>query len=226
MFVTLIKVLKENNLWPKFRASLAVTPFSGKNGISSIYYDLRPFERITRNCGDNPFSMCFTTKELLERMDSYIQRPPFKFEDYYQKTQFYIIESINTLLHNCLERSIMRRNSSEGMKILEKIGGETFDMVCKKLFGEGYEDKTANLVQPPHYGEMPTMEDILGAMNSIPQLSEYLKSVASNGGYVTYEDIRNIMSQYQPNQTPTEIWHENDDIYCDWEADDEWFEQR
>jgi len=146
-FLNLMKVLKEKNMYPIFRASVAVTPYSGKengNGISSIYFHLSPFSNIIQNQGDNPFTRCMTYRQLLDIIDDYINHPMVKDADEQTLTQIYITECINTILHCCVERHLHRNN----IKILEEIGQEAFNNTCKKLYGEDFEDKTVNLMPP------------------------------------------------------------------------------
>lgn len=145
-FLNLLRVLKNKNLFCKVRASLAITSFSGQNGISSIYFWLTPFRYIVGEQKENPFKSCMNHRNLLEVMDNFINENPRiqKCDDEDAKLQIYITECINIILHSCLERFIGKDN----MKMLEEIGQETFDMTCTKIFGEGFEDKTASMMPP------------------------------------------------------------------------------
>lgn len=157
-FLNLMKVLKQKNMYPKFRASVAVTPYSGKNGngISSIYYDLKSFSYIIKRQGENPFMNCLNYKQLLEIIDNYMNPPMVDNGDEQTITQIYITECINSILHSCLERHVGR-----DIKILEEIGQETFNITCKKLYGEGFEDKTASMMPP----QAKQMQDMLKSIN-------------------------------------------------------------
>ena len=138
-FLNLLRVLKSKNLFCKVRTSLAITSYSGQNGISSIYFHLMPFSHIVRNQKDNPFMSCMNYRDLLKVIDNFINGNPRiqECEDEDAKLQIYITECINIILHSCLERFVGREN----MKILDEIVQETFDMTCTKIFGENFEDK-------------------------------------------------------------------------------------
>lgn len=149
-FFNLIKVLKNKHMFCNLRASVAITPFSAINGVSSIYYHLASFSSIVAKQElDNPFAKCMTYKELLRVIDEFVvTRNARTSNDKETNIQLYITDCINIILHYCVERTINR--SKESLKILEEIGKEVFDLTCTKLFGDGFEDKTLN-VKPLHH---------------------------------------------------------------------------
>ena len=53
------------------------------------------------------------------------------------------MNTINGLIHSCLEYAI-----HDDFKVLERIGGGVFDEVCALLFGEGFVDKTNEIMNP------------------------------------------------------------------------------
>lgn len=52
------------------------------------------------------------------------------------KVQQRVTQLINTLIHCCVEKTIT------DFRQLEDIGRETFDMVCRKIFGNNFVDET------------------------------------------------------------------------------------
>ena len=146
IFNTIVRILKDNKLYNTFRASIAVTCLSGKNGVSSIYQ----FYLEDLVDGNGIFADCYNYDEFIKKLEKHVSMLNAnrwkKNEDEETKTQFYVMESINLILKNCIERHFDLSDKGQ-RKVLENLGQEMFDSICKKLFGENFEDKTVNREQ-------------------------------------------------------------------------------
>lgn len=176
----LFRVVKNKKMYCLLRGSLGVTPHSGINGVSSIYY-YTSFFRNNPSPRD-PLNLCYTLASLVEALDSYITPTYVEIktkDDTETNAQIYIAECINLILHSCLEFRVSRKN----MKVLEEIGRETFNMTCTKLFGEGFVDRTET-IEPSL--RMPTKEEI--HTMGFSEFQKYITHVGNSLNRFVYYD--------------------------------------
>lgn len=149
IFKTIIRVLKDNKLYNTFRASIAVTAMSGKNGVSSLYCSY-----LSGLINEHSiFAGCYNYDEFIKKLEKSVNMMNEKrnnCQDEETKIQFYVMESVNMILKNCIERQF-DLNSKAQCKKLEKLGEQMFNSICKNLFGENFEDKTN--CENPQYNE-------------------------------------------------------------------------
>lgn len=182
----LFRVVKNKKLYCFLRGSLGVTPHSGIDGVSSIYYRTSFFR--SNPSPRNPLNLCYTLNSLIETLDSYIKPQYVEIktkDDTETNVQIYISECINIILHSCLEFRIPRKD----MKVLEEIGREAFNMTCTKLFGDGFVDRTEAIAPPPQI-QMPTKDGVYTM-----DFSEFQKYIA----YVGTSNSLNRFDYYDEN---------------------------
>ena len=91
------------------------------------------------------------------------------------------------------------------MRILEKIGNDVFNDVCKSLFGEDFTDKTAKMDgngQMPNVLTMDALKNMIGGDISKRDLSQFLKTLQNSfyGNYgMYYMDYPNLSETYITN---------------------------
>lgn len=177
----LFRVVKNKKLYCFLRGSLGVTPHSGIDGISSIYYRTSFFR--SNPSPRNPLNLCYTLNSLIETLDSYIKPQYVEIktkDDTETNVQIYISECINLILHSCLEFRIPRKD----MKVLEEIGREAFNMTCTKLFGEGFVDRTEAIAPPP---QIPTKEDNWHTLD-FSEFQKYITHSRDSNRFIYYDD--------------------------------------
>jgi len=143
VFRCLCRVLKNRKIYHRFRCFIGVC---GKSVYShdlttSVYTMLecmQPYVRIAQQ-GDNPFchasnkeGIFYILRELLGK-DNMITK---ENNGDMGNVQMRITQVLNTLLHCCVEKMV--GNFSE----IERIGQETFNMVCKEIYGDDFVDET------------------------------------------------------------------------------------
>ena len=142
---TLIKIMKENGVYHYLMLSLNFNPI-----YCSFLSSLREKRRNLLFSDDNLFidRRVKDIKHMLSTMhDIYESNKTPKWiskyanannsEDY--KIQQMVTTDINIILHYLIESQV------RDLSILEKVGKETFDFVCKKIFGDDFTD----LMEPP-----------------------------------------------------------------------------
>lgn len=153
VFKTLVKILKDNGLYFKFRCFIGRNK-NDNNLIDYIYNSLtttRKYMLIAdRYSCDNPFYSISDIKGICDTLKRYLGNDDMvkEGEEDALKIQRRVTQFTNTLLHCCLER-ITKGNLS----ILEEVGRETFETVCKDIFGDDFVDMTENDV-PEEYKKM------------------------------------------------------------------------
>jgi hypothetical protein len=99
---------------------------------------MQPYVRDAQQ-GDNPFASAsnrediFSILRLLLGKDNMITK---ENNVDMGKVQMRITQLLNTLLHSCVEKTV--GSFSE----IERIGQETFNMVCKEIYGDDFVDET------------------------------------------------------------------------------------
>ena len=147
------------------------------------------------------------------------------------KVQMRITQLLNTLLHSCVEKTV--GNFSE----IECIGQETFNMVCKEIYGDNFVDETEKNIPEEvkrlinaqrEYLERNGMVDPRG-LTGDPRFIEFLKErgVIDENGH-RRRPIRMMPPTLERLEEPSnysEWYHPTDyDLGIEeWEEDDEWF---
>lgn len=156
IFKTFLKHVKMANMYPQFRGSVHLMKWGGdlfyaiRNSLDRKYRD-----ELNRLNSIHPIYIgCQDVDNLLETM-RHSNGGKLNVE-YTAECQMKLMNTINGLIHSCLEYAI-----HDDFKILEKIGGDVFNEVCTLLFGEGFVDKTNEIINP----------------NNDKQISEMLKKM-------------------------------------------------
>lgn len=180
IYTNIIMTLKKDmNLYIFFRASLGITPLSGKNGVSSLYWDFLPSD-FHSNTG-NRFANVYNYDQFWGMMELLLGKMLQGTKTSDERIQFYVMECINFVLKNLVEPYFLinkrqsmhdiKKDTQELMekigKRMEKIGQEIFDSTCRCLFGNDFEDKTTK--------SLPIdKETMRAAMKSIKSIKEVL----------------------------------------------------
>lgn len=143
IFKTFLKHAKMAHMYPQFRGSVNIMNrdkdlfYAIRNSIDREYHN-----ELSRLSGvHSTYLGCRDVDNLLETM-RHSNGGRINVE-YTAECQMKLMNTINGLIHSCLEYAI-----HDDFKILEKIGGGVFDEVCTLLFGEGFVDKTNELMNP------------------------------------------------------------------------------
>lgn len=78
------------------------------------------------------------------------------------KFQIAIMQMVNSLIHNCIEYKVLANGN---LQCLEELGGSIFKEVCHKLFGDSFEDKTEEAIDPNQREFLRKMAEMGGAQN-------------------------------------------------------------
>jgi hypothetical protein len=85
---------------------------------------------------ENPFFSATTMSGVIAAFEAMLGKYDTINEWDDGKVQSRITQLINTLIHCCVEKTIT------DFRQIEDIGRETFDMVCRKIFGNNFVDET------------------------------------------------------------------------------------
>ena len=141
IFKIFLKHVKLANMYPTVRGSLNIA-----NRNRDLFYAIR--QSVDRNYVNTLgrlvsikplFINCQDVNSLLDTM-RYSNGGKFNIECT-AECQMKLMNNVNALVHSCLEYSI-----HDNFGMLEKIGGDVFNEVCTVLFGEGFEDKTSEMM--------------------------------------------------------------------------------
>lgn len=156
IFKTFLKHAKMAHMYPQFRGSVNMMNrdkdlfYAIRNSIDREYYN----ELSRLSSIHSTYLGCRDIDNLLETM-RHSNGGKLNVE-YTAECQMKVMNTVNGLIHSCLEYAI-----HDDFKILEKIGGDVFNEVCTLLFGEGFVDKTNEIINP----------------NNDKQISEMLKKM-------------------------------------------------
>jgi hypothetical protein len=99
---------------------------------------MQPYVRAAQQ-GDNPFCNAFNKENIFSTLRILLGNDNMITKENngdMGKVQMRITQLLNTLLHSCVEKTV--GNFSE----IERIGQETFDMICKQIYGDDFVDET------------------------------------------------------------------------------------
>ena len=196
-----LKHIKRYHMYTKFRCSINQGAMGEdlyhtilRNNNAYRYTNMR--NSISRM--HSPFIFCKNLTEILKKKNKNVGEA--KIEDT-TSGQTQIMNIVNLLIHSCIEYAI----TSGDMRILEKIGNDVFNDVCKSLFGEDFTDKTAKMDgngQMPNVLTMDALKNMIGGDISKRDLSQFLKTLQNSvyGNYgMYYMDYPNLSETYITN---------------------------
>ena len=142
VFKYLCRVLKNRKIYHRFRCFIG----NGESIISitrrpCIYYSsfrcMKPIIGVALSqASENPFFHATTIDSVIAVFEAMLGKYDTIDEWDDGKVQQRITQLINTLIHCCVEKTIT------DFRQIEDIGRETFDMVCRKIFGNNFIDET------------------------------------------------------------------------------------
>ena len=144
VFKYLCRVLKNRKIYHRFRCFIG----NGESVISStrrpciygLYSSLECMKPIVAvaisQASENPFFRTTTIDGVIVAFEAMLGK--YDTIDVWDdgQVQKRITQLINTLIHCCVEKAIT------DFRQLEDIGRETFNMVCRKIFGNNFVDET------------------------------------------------------------------------------------
>ena len=169
-----ITVLKQNSMYPMFRC---VVGTNTRNVISAMYSKMNSFERYQHNSrerDENIFRDAGNIKKFVELMKA-TQHGGIHMENTAPaKVQQYVANCVNMLLHIFIEPNL--RN----IQRLEQLGGQIFEMTCRNVYGDEFQDM---IPEPPQ--KMKEINEMM--MNGQRPSKEQLEEIRR----MMEEDIRN-----------------------------------
>ena len=229
VFRCLCRVLKNKKIYHRFRCFIGICEKSiySHDLTTSIYTTLKCMQPYVRDAqqGDNPFCSAANREDIFKILKQLLGEENVITKDGIKdmgKVQMRITQILNTLLHSCVERTV--NNFLE----IESIGQETFEMVCKEIYGDDFVDETENNIPEEvkklihaqrEYLEHNGMVDPRN-LTSDPRFIEFLK----NKGVIGENGHRSRPINMMPPPIGTEQWYSTDyDLVLDeLEEDDEW----
>ena len=143
VFRCLCRVLKNRKIYHRFRCFIGVCDKSiySHDLTTSVYAMLECMQPYVSDAqqGDNPFCNASNKEDIFSILRQLLGKDNMITKENngdMGKVQMRITQLLNTLLHSCVEKTV--GNFSE----IECIGQETFNMVCKEIYGDNFVDET------------------------------------------------------------------------------------
>lgn len=139
VFKYLCRVLKNRKIYHRFRCFIGQAKYGMyKYNLYSTFPCMKPIADMASNivASENPFFYASTVEAVISVFEAMLGKHDTIDEWDDGKVQQRITQLINTLMHCCVEKTIT------DFRQLEDIGRETFDMVCRKIFGNNFVDET------------------------------------------------------------------------------------
>jgi hypothetical protein len=191
---------------------------------------MQPYVRDAQQ-GDNPFCNAANREDIFKILKQLLGEDNVITKDSSKdvgKVQMRITQILNTLLHSCVERTV--NNFLE----IESIGQETFEMVCKEIYGDDFVDETEKNIPEEvkklihaqrEYLEHNGMVDPRN-LTSDPCFIEFLKEkgVIGENGNRRRPTIMMPPTLGGLTDGSTSQWYQTDYDWGldEWEEDDEW----
>lgn len=235
VFTCLCRVLKNRKIYHRFRCFIGYGNTSNMyiynhDLTTTIYSSMNSMQHYVADAqnGDNPFYHTSNKEDIFKVLKMVVgEDNKITKENCHDtnKVQMRIMQCLNTLLHSCVERTV------GGFAEVERIGQETFEMICRNVYGDDFIDETEQNIpedvkkmidaQREYSNVMGTMTDPR-MLSRDPRFLEFLKErgIIDNNGRrerpirmmpPTEEALRNI-----------EWYHPTDQ---DLRLDDEWLEE-
>lgn len=142
VFKYLCRVLKNRKIYHKFRCFIG----NGESVVSitrrpcicySSFRCMQPIIGVALSqASENPFFHATTMGSVITAFEAILGKHDAIDEWDNGQVQSRVTQLINTLMHCCVEKTV------KDFRQLEDIGRETFDMVCRKIFGNNFVDET------------------------------------------------------------------------------------
>ena len=139
---TFLKHVKEHHLYHRFRCSVGL-----RNRRKDLFHVIasRALTNYNAICKLGDMGSYYMNADSLEDILAAMRRThggKLNIENN-SNCQMSLMNIVNGLVHSCIEYSI-----TNDFHILEKIGEATFNEVCRNLFGDKFEDKTKEGMNP------------------------------------------------------------------------------
>lgn len=148
VFRCLCRVLKNKKIYHRFRCfvghGIARKSFGHNGGtfniVTKIYDSMSSMQCyiMAAATSDNPFFKTSCKSELFNTLQGMLGADIITEENNgdANKVQTRVMQLLNTLLHCCVEKAVGE------MSEVENIGRETFEMICKEIYGDDFVDET------------------------------------------------------------------------------------
>lgn len=144
VFNCLCRVLKNRKIYHRFRCFIGngedVITSTRRPCIYCLYSSFQCMKPIISmalyQASENPFFRATTIDSVITAFEAMLGKYDTIDEWDDCKVQQRVTQLINTLMHCCVEKTV------KDFRQLEDIGRETFDMVCRKIFGNNFVDET------------------------------------------------------------------------------------
>ena len=198
VFQTLCRVCKENKIYSYLICSVSLDNY--------ILSSIRTYRNIMLYSQENPFAKCNSRSEIIELLKTMKRKYPNEFGDV-KKKQMVVMDYVNALIHYCLEIYICKKHIVK----IEDIGRETFEMSCKKIFGDDFKDETGVNNQQ--------LQRDLSSLNieRVKSAYDYLSSKGVIGDSTSLMDFVNQVLSTPRNQFECDA-EEIEDVYEDTEC--------
>ena len=198
VFETLCRVCKENKIYSYLICSVSLDNY--------ILSSIRTYRNIMLYSQENPFAKCNSRSEIIELLKTMKRKYPNEFGDI-KKKQMVVMDYVNALIHYCLEIYICKKHIVK----IEDIGRETFEMSCKKIFGDDFKDETGVNNQQ--------LQRDLSSLNieRVKSAYDYLSSKGVIGDSTSLMDFVNQVLSTPRNQFECDA-EEIEDVYEDTEC--------
>ena len=237
-FRCLCRVLKNRKIYHRFRCFIGVCDKSiySHDLTTSVYTMLECMQPYVRDAqqGDNPFCNASNKEDIFSILRQLLGNGNMIIKENNRdmgKVQMRITQLLNTLLHSCVEKTV--GNFSE----IERIGQETFNMICKEIYGDDFVDETEKNIPEEVKRLINAQREYLECNGMVnprelardPRFMEFLKEM---GVIDEHDRRRRPIGMMQPTlerlEEPSNYseWYRPTDYdlrYEEWdEEDDEW----
>ena len=235
VFRCLCRVLKNKKIYHRFRCFIGICEKSiySHDLTTSIYTILKCMQPYVMDAqqGDNPFCSAANREDIFKILKQLLGEDNVITKDNSKdvgKVQMRITQILNTLLHSCVERTV--NNFLE----IESIGQETFEMVCKEIYGDDFVDET----------EKNTPEEVKKLIHAQREYLEHNgvvdpRNLTSDPRFIEFLKDRGVIGENGNRRRPMRMmpptldrladdsispWHTTDYDWGidEWEEDDEW----
>ena len=192
-----IAVMKSNGMYPMFRCSVG---WNTKNVVSNMYRHMNSFGGIMRNQSkENIYKDAGDMRTFVDMMKQSLNGGHRFSEGDPAQTQHYIANCVNMLLHVFVERNI------RDIHKLENLGGNIFELTCREVFGDDFQD----ILTPPENiermrelnemmmrGERPTPEFMEQLQREMQEIQRRRLKQGETGGLPMIEDLDGFLDEF------------------------------
>jgi hypothetical protein len=192
-----IAVMKNNGMYPMFRCSVG---WNTKNVVSNMYRHMNSFGGIMRNQSkENIYKDAGDMRTFVDMMKQSLNGGHRFSEGDPAQTQHYIANCVNMLLHVFVERNIRDFHK------LESLGGNIFELTCREVFGNDFQD----MLTPPENiermrelnemmmrGEKPSPEFMEQLHREMEEIQRRRQAEGNAEGLPMIEDLGNFLDEF------------------------------